>query len=58
MPSKVMWETDTDIIGLWREMEKLVFSGKAKAIGVSNYNSDQITRVAKIAKVPIAANQV
>jgi len=55
---KVTYEEDTDLIGLWREMEKLVVSGRAKSIGVSNFNSTQLTKVDKIAKIPIATNQV
>ncbi len=39
-------------------MEKLVFSGKCRAIGVSNFNSNQLERISKAAKVPIAVNQV
>ncbi len=47
-----------DLIGIWREMEKLVDSGKCRAIGVSNFNSGQLERISKVARIPIAANQV
>lgn len=36
---------NTDIIGLWKEMEKQFESGKAKAIGLGNFNQSQILRI-------------
>ena len=39
-------------------MEKLQKSGKCRAIGVSNFSSDQLERLANIATVPISVNQV
>lgn len=35
----------TDLIGVWKEMEKLVDQGLAKAIGISNYNIKQIKTI-------------
>ena len=52
------FERDTDLIGIWREMEALVDAGLARAIGVSNFNSRQLERLAEVARVPVAANQV
>lgn len=39
-------------------MEKLVEAGLVKSIGVSNFNSEQIDRVLKVAKIKPAVNQV
>lgn len=39
-------------------MEKLVESGLVKSIGVSNFNSEQITRLLSIAKIKPVCNQV
>ncbi len=54
----MIFDTDTDHIALWREMEKLCRSGRCRSIGVSNFNSDQLERLAEAADIPIAVNQV
>eukprot|EP00808_Paulinella_micropora_P003238 g71352.t1 len=43
---------------VWREMEKLYDSGKAKAIGVSNYNVQTLNDLLTYARIPPAVNQV
>ncbi len=53
-----MFDKETDHVAIWREMEKLVESGKCRAIGVSNFSGAQLERISKIAKFPIAVNQV
>jgi len=49
---------DVPLIDTWREMEKLYKSGKAKAIGVSNFNVDLINDFLEKAEVKPAMNQV
>lgn len=39
-------------------MENLIELGKARAIGVSNFNIDKIDRLLKNCKIPPAVNQV
>jgi len=51
-------DMDTDHIAIWRALEAQVDAGRVKAIGVSNFNSDQIDRILKIARIPPANNQV
>jgi len=36
---------DTDYVDTWRAMEKLVQKGKARAIGVSNFNQAELERI-------------
>lgn len=42
----------------WKALEKIYKKGLARAIGVSNYNIDQIERIMKIAEIPIHNQQV
>ena len=49
---------DADLLEVWKGMEIAAESGKAKAVGVSNFSSEQCERIMKNAKVPISANQV
>ena len=42
----------------WKSMEAVYKSGKAKAIGVSNFSKTKIERLLKTAEVTPAANQV
>uniref|UniRef100_A0A1B6MDY2 NADP-dependent oxidoreductase domain-containing protein n=2 Tax=Graphocephala atropunctata TaxID=36148 RepID=A0A1B6MDY2_9HEMI len=48
----------TDILAVWKAMEKQVDSGRAKTIGVSNFNIGQLKRIKKIARIPPVNNQV
>jgi diketogulonate reductase-like aldo/keto reductase len=45
-------------IAIWREMENLYRSGRAKAIGVSNFNVRDLTAVLENGAVTPAANQI
>ncbi|XP_014204168.1 alcohol dehydrogenase [NADP(+)] [Copidosoma floridanum] len=51
-------DMDTDHLAVWAEMEKQVVNGLTKAIGLSNFNSKQIDRVLKAAKVPVSMLQI
>ncbi|MED6153858.1 NADPH-dependent aldo-keto reductase, chloroplastic, partial [Stylosanthes scabra] len=42
----------------WRAMEALYDSGKARAIGVSNFSSKKLQDLIAVARVPPAVNQV
>lgn len=42
----------------FKEMEKLVTKNLTKSIGVSNFNIAQLSELLKIARKPIAINQV
>jgi len=54
----VVWDKDTDLVKNWKELEKLVDDGLVKSIGLSNCNSEQLERVSRSAKYPVAVNQV
>ncbi|CAN1275469.1 NADPH-dependent aldo-keto reductase, chloroplastic [Linum perenne] len=47
-----------DIPCTWKAMESLQDSGKAKAIGVSNFSSKKLGDLLAIARIPPAVNQV
>lgn len=47
-----------DIVDTWKDMEKLLATGKVKAIGVSNFNAERIQRLIDECTVVPAANQV
>lgn len=50
--------TDVDYLDTWKEMEKLVDTGKVRGIGLSNFNSEQIDRVLKNCRIRPVVNQV
>ncbi|XP_015585193.1 1,5-anhydro-D-fructose reductase-like isoform X2 [Cephus cinctus] len=41
----VVLNLDTDPVAVWKEMEKQVKSGRARSIGLSNFNEDQILEI-------------
>jgi len=50
--------SDVDYLDTYKAMEKLVDLGLAKSIGVSNFNSEQITRVLGNCRIKPVTNQV
>ncbi|KAJ4704598.1 Aldo-keto reductase family 4 member like [Melia azedarach] len=48
----------TDIPSTWRAMEGLYDSGKARAIGVSNFSTKKLGDLLDVARIPPAVNQV
>ncbi|KAI9297262.1 Aldo/keto reductase YtbE [Neoconidiobolus thromboides FSU 785] len=55
-PPKVI--ENYDFVETWKELEKLVESGKVKSIGVSNFNIEKLERLLKHCKIPPTVNQV
>ncbi|OJJ60090.1 hypothetical protein ASPSYDRAFT_44489 [Aspergillus sydowii CBS 593.65] len=49
---------DTDYIETYKAMEKLISTGKVKAIGVSNFSKAEMERLLKNATVPPAVHQL
>ncbi|XP_048003544.1 aldo-keto reductase family 1 member B1-like isoform X2 [Leguminivora glycinivorella] len=50
--------SDVDYVDTWKALEPLVAEGLVRSIGLSNFNSKQITRVLEAAKVKPVVNQV
>lgn len=50
--------SNVDYVETWSAMEKCVQLGLVKSIGVSNFNSEQITRVLSMATIRPVVNQV
>lgn len=53
------WPCDEfeDTLATYQEMERMLSQGKARAIGVSNFNAQLVDKLVKHAKVPPAVNQ-
>lgn len=47
-----------DYMGAWRDMEKAVEQGKARSIGLSNFESERLEEICAAAKIKPAALQV
>lgn len=50
--------SEVDYLDTWKAMEKLVQKGLVKAIGVSNFNSEQLQRILDNCTVKPVVNQV
>jgi len=51
-------DASVNLLNTWLEMEKLYKSGLAKAIGVSNFNEEQLSRILSKASVVPHVNQI
>lgn len=49
---------DVDYLLTWRKLEQLVASGRVKSIGLSNFNSEQVSRVLQFATIKPVINQI
>lgn len=54
----VHWPVKGTYVSIWKGMEKVYKSGKAKAIGVSNYNPHHLDDLLKEAEIVPAVNQI
>jgi len=55
---ELKWDFTTDHVAMWKSMEEEVAKGRARSIGISNFNETQIERVLKNAKVKPANLQI
>lgn len=56
--NKKMKMSDVDYLDTWKGMEGVKQAGLTKSIGVSNFNSKQISRILENCTIPPAMNQV
>lgn len=54
----VHWPVKETYVNVWKEMEKVYKSGKAKTIGVSNYNPHHLDDLLNKAEIVPAINQI
>ncbi|XP_075222732.1 1,5-anhydro-D-fructose reductase-like [Lycorma delicatula] len=54
----VILDNATDHVAIWKQMEAQVDSGKAKAIGLSNFNEKQLKKVIDNARIPVQNLQI
>jgi alcohol dehydrogenase (NADP+) len=55
---KLLYDMSTDLVAIWKAMEREVDEGRAKSIGISNFDEGQVERIASIARIPVANHQV
>ncbi|KAG7190362.1 hypothetical protein KM043_006473 [Ampulex compressa] len=56
-PDGEILSSDVDYLETWRGMEECVHQGLTRSIGISNFNSEQITRLLAAAKIKPVNNQ-
>jgi diketogulonate reductase-like aldo/keto reductase len=54
----IHWPQEDLRLETWRAMERILASGKARAIGVSNYMVRHLTELLAVCQVPPAVNQI
>jgi len=50
--------SDVDYVDTWKALEECVKKGLTKSIGISNFNSQQVDRILKVATIKPVTNQV
>lgn len=55
---RIKIDFSTDLIAIWKKMEKMAELGLTKTIGISNFNPRQMRKMMAIAKIPPTVNQV
>ncbi len=55
---KIHLDMGTSLEGVWRGMEGQVKLGRARSIGISNFNASQIERIVRLAQIKPAVLQV
>lgn len=56
--NKLLINPSSSIEAVWQAMEEQVDKGRARSIGISNFNRSQIERVMKVARIQPANQQV
>lgn len=56
--NKILINPTSSIEAVWKAMEEQVDNGRARSIGISNFNRGQIERIMKVARIQPANQQV
>lgn len=54
----VHWPIKDKYVSVWKEMEKIAQSGKARAVGVSNYQENHLQEIINLKSLVPAVNQI
>src|SRR5690554_189545 len=54
----VHWPIKNKYVSIWKEMEKIAQSGKARAVGVSNYMENHLQEIIDLKSLVPAVNQI